>query len=52
MANTSTDYKTGWLHDTELLERPQGQKVFMCTHDVLIRRQLIITPGVKLAFRE
>lgn len=52
MVNASIYFKTGCPHDKEELVRPQGQKVFKCAHAVLIRTQFILTPGVKLAFRE
>lgn len=52
MVNASIYFKTGWHHDKEVLVRPQGQKVFKCAHAILIRKQFILTPGIKLAFRE
>lgn len=53
MANAYIDFKTGWpLTRKYLLVRAQVQKVVKCAQPVQIRKQLIFTAGVKLAFRE
>lgn len=52
MTNASIDFKVGWpMTRKYLLVRPQRQKIFKCAQAVQIRKQLILTAGVQLAFQ-
>lgn len=53
MASAYVDFKIGWpITRKYLLVRAQVQTVVKCAQTVQIRKQLILTAGVKLAFRE